>query len=575
MVPGLHWDKKAGTNTWRMSLGWASYLALINTFKTSLDVGPSLRTWVESELENRINPALYWKSQSDAPGIDGLYSFQKVGVQFMTTAKRVLCCDDLGLGKTREAIATVMQHYINGTDPFPILVVAPNSTKKGWKREFETVWPGLTVNIIEGTAAKKKKLFTEPAHVLIMNWESLRSHSRLAPYGNTALKKCQEHGGKDPKITPTKCQVHPRELNSIDFNTVIADEVHKAKDGSSQQTRALKYATGNADIRIGLTGTPIANSLVDLWSILNWLSPEEWPSKTRYIDRFVEMSHDMWGYEKVIGFIPGMQEEFFQSFDPRMIRRTKESVLDQLPPIVYEKRTIEMSPKQKKAYNQMRDQMIAELDAGSDTLVVTNAMVKIGRLLQFASSYAEAEVEPYTDEVTGEIKYKTQVTLINPSNKVDAFMNDIEDFGSNQIVVFAASRQLIELLSEAMNKKNIEHGLITGKIDLDERQAYIDRFQKGEFQFMLVTTGAGGTGLTLTAANTAVFLQRPWSVVDSQQSEARVRRIGSEIHDKITIIDYVSLDTADETVLEALTKKDEMLQVILRDKDKFKKEFLI
>ena len=574
MVPGLLWDKKSQDNTWRVTLGWAAYLALINTFKTSLQVGPNLWKWAESEITDRITPALYWKGQEDAPGLESLYPFQRVGVQFMTTAKRVLCCDDMGLGKTREAIATIMSHYTQGTDPFPCLVVAPNSTKHGWKREFEEVWPGLTVTVVEGSVTQRRKQLKTPSHVYIMNWESLRSHSRLAAYGNTAFKKCEEHGGKDPKITPARCHVHPGELNYIDFKSVIADEVHKAKDGASLQTRALKYATGDAEIRIGLTGTPIANSLVDLWSILNWLSPEEWPAKTRYIDRFVEMSHDMWGYETVVGFQLGMKEEFFQAFDPRMIRRTKEQVLAQLPPVTYERRDVEMNAKQKKAYKQMQEHMLAELDAESDTLVVKSAMVRIGRLLQFASSYAEAEAEPYLDAETGELKYKYHVTLIAPSNKIDAFMNDLDDFDGQQVVVFAASRQLIELLSERLTKKGIEHGLITGAVDLDERQIYIDRFQKGEFQFMLVTTGAGGTGLTLTAANTAVFLQRPWSVVDSQQSEARVRRIGSEIHDKITIIEYVSTGTADETVLDAIHTKDDMLQTILRDKYKFRDEFL-
>lgn len=573
-VPGLHWDKKAQNNTWRISLGWASYLALKSVFSTSIENGPVLETWLDHEQTTRISPALWWKTQEDAPGLEGLYPFQRVGVQFMKTAKRALCCDDMGLGKTRESIATLMAHYSEGTNPFPCLVVAPNSTKRGWRNEFEAVWPGLVVTVVEGTVTQRRKQLAIPSHVYIMNWESLRSHSRLAPFGSVSLKKCIEHGGHDEKVTPAKCHVHEAELNKIDFNAVIADECHRMKDGASQQTRALKAATGDADIRIALTGTPVANSLVDLWSILNWLSPEEYPSKSRYIDRFVEISRDIWGYETPIGFQRGMKEEFFAAFDPRMIRRTKEEVLPQLPPLVHERREVEMSPKQKKAYEQMRDLMISELDEDSDTLVVTNPMVKVGRLLQFASSYAEAEVTYEVDEATGELKPVTKVTLINPSNKVDAFMQDIPDFGVRQVVVFAASRQLIELLSERMQKADIKHGLITGKIDADERQQYIDDFQKGKFQFMLVTTGAGGTGITLTAANVAAFLQRPWSNVDSHQSEARVYRIGSEIHDKITIIDYVSKGTADETVIDALDKKDDMLQQILRDKNAFKKAML-
>lgn len=567
-VPGLRWDKSVRGNTWRMPLGWANYLSLFSTFESSLRLGPALMEWVEYETTYRISPALYWREQEDAPGLESLYPFQRVGVQFLKTAGQALCADDMGLGKTRQAIATLMAHYQDGKDPFPCLVVAPNSTKIGWKREFEAVWPGLTVTVVSGTATQRRKQLSTGAHVVILNWEAVKGHSRLAPYGSVALRRCRECGGNTDKVTPASCHTHIKELNTINFKSVICDEIHKMKDGASQQSRAVKYASGDADIRIGLSGTPIANSPVDLWSILNWISPGEYPSKTQFIDRMVDESKDIHGYTTYLGIRPSMKQEFFQGLDPRMIRRTKEQVLPWLPKVTFERRDLEMKPNQKKAYIQMRDTMIAELE-NSDNLVVTNPMVKIGRLLQFASSYAEAEVTMVLDEKTGELKPHTEVTLIEPSNKIDAFLGDLPDFGDSQLVVFAPSRQLINLLSARMEKEDMPHGLVTGAIPEDERQQFMDRFQDGKLQWILCTTGAGGTGLTLTAADTAVYLQRPWSMIESNQADDRIYRIGSERHDKITIVDYVSTGTVDEAVIEKLLKKENMSQEILRDKKNF------
>jgi SNF2 family DNA or RNA helicase len=537
-VPGLLYDKKLNNGTWRMPLSWTGCLALRGTFKQNLDVGPALSEWAANEKATRIDPCMALRDALDADGMEGLYPFQKAGVAFMKNAKRALCCDDMGTGKTRQAIATLLAHYMDGTDPFPALVICPNSMKHTWKREIEAVWPGIVATVVDGSITKRRKQLAEPAHVKIMNWEAVRHHSRLQKYGSVALKKCVECGGMDSKIKESACHVHEKELNRMDFKAVIVDEAHRMVDGKSQQTRAIKAATGDADIRIALTGTPIANSPDELWSILNWLSPEEWPSKSRYIDRLINVSFDMWGVRSYTGIKPEMREEFFAAVNPRMRRMPKELVLKDLPPLVYERRDIPM-----------------------ETSTLTRAL----RMLQFASSYAETEVENVIDPETGEMKQKVNVFLKAPSNKVDAFMEDLPDFGESQVVVFAASRQLIELLSDKMTKKNIDHGLITGAIPLDEREHYMNTFQDGDLKYILCTTGAGGTGITLTAADTAVYLQRPWSMIESEQSEARVRRIGSEKHESITIIDYVSSGTIDETVIQAIETKSNRLQEILQD----------
>lgn len=558
-VPGSSYKDR----TWRVPLSWVSALSLRSVFGDELEVGPDLHDWVKREYEERIVPSYELRQALEADGLDSLYPYQRAGVKFLATARRALLADEMGTGKTRQSIAALMRIYAeSGYNPFPALVVCPNSTKISWRREAEVIWPGVKATVVSGSATQRRKLLEEPAHLYIMNWESLRGHSRLAPYGSIGLKKCVEHGGTDESVTPAKCEVHPRELNEINFGAVIADEAHRAKDPQSKQTRALWAATGDADVRFALSGTPIASAPDDLWSILHWLSPAEWPSKTKFIDRFCLITYNGFGAATVSGIKPQLQSEFFQGVDPRLRRMPKDLVLRFLPPVISERRDVEMSPKQKKAYNEMRDQMVAELEGG-DVLVTTSPLTQVTRLLQFASSYAE--LETYWDEK--EQKNKARAKLIRPSNKIDAFLTDLPDFGDQSIVVFAVSRQLIELLSDELEKRKIPHGLITGKQSGDERQVHMDDFQAGRTKLILCTIAAGGTGITLTRGSVAVFLQRSWSMIENQQAEARVHRIGSEQHDSILMVDYVTPDTMEEVVAQAVARKSDRLEEILRDRE--------
>lgn len=405
---------------------------------------------------------------------------------------------------------------------------------------------------------------------LVINWEGLRFHSRLAPYGNVALKICEECGGEDPKVKSATCQKHKKELNAIDFKSAIGDEIHRAKTGSAASTRALKAATANTPIKIAMSGTPIANNHGDLWSPLNWLLPESYPSKTAFVERFMDMSYNPWGGQEIIGLKQHMEPEFFAGVDPHLRHMPKDFVLSHLPPKVYERRDVEMGAKQAKAYKQMAEDMISEL-SDDDVLRATDPLQKATRLLQLASTYGT--VESYTEmvlnEETGgmEPKLRQKLILEDPSCKLDAFMDDLDDFGDESIVVFTVARQLAELLSKRLDKKGINHGLLYGGISDADRQRHMDDFQEGKTKIILVTVQAGGTGVTLTAGSIAVFLQRPHSLVNSKQAEDRVHRIGSEVHDVVRYIDYVTKDTIEETIFPALEMKDGYLEKILRSKE--------
>jgi SNF2 family DNA or RNA helicase len=149
-------------------------------------------------------------------------------------------------------------------------------------------------------------------------------------------------------------------------------------------------------------------------------------------------------------------------------------------------------------------------------------------------------------------------------------MDDIKsgDFGTDSVAVCAVSRQLIELLSAALTKAGIPHGLITGAQNEDERQQAIDDFQSGLTKWILFTAQAGGVGVTLTAARRLIMLQRPWSLVDHKQALDRVHRIGSEIHDSIIITDYVTEGTIEERVLQVLETKADNFEQIVHDRSK-------
>lgn len=473
---------------------------------------------------------------------------------------------------TAQAIRALAELERRGENPFPALVVCPNTIKTNWKREFEKWLPGTRVQVINGTPAQRRKQFDtwykaenedERPQVFVINWESLRTHSRLSSFGNISLTSCKEHGGIDEKITAARCEKHPKELNGIEFGAVIADEIHRAKDARAKQSRALLAASGNAEIRFALTGTPIGESVVDLWSILHWVNEKEWPTKTKWMDRMVDSVENMFGGIYVTGVKAHMKEEFFSSVDPRMRRMLKKAVLDFLPPIIYEERFVEMLARQKKAYKDMKKHMMAEVEGGF--ALATSPLVQMGRLVQFAVAYAEVAY----DEKTGE----EYIRMSEPSATLDAMMDDITsgDFGEDSVAISAGgpgSRQILELLSARLTKAGIRHGMITGGLSADVRQKSIDEFQSGEIKYILYTVQAGGVGVTLTRARRLLRIMRPFSLIDDIQSNDRVHRIGSEIHDSIIITDYVVADSVQQRVQEILGDKAEQAEEVMRDQEK-------
>jgi SNF2 family DNA or RNA helicase len=581
--PGARWNKDE--KEWSIPLAWSACMAMRGIFGHDLQIGPGLEAWAWTHKANIIEPLLAWRTALDGHGDERLYPYQRAGVVWLKHGRRVLLADEMGTGKTIQSITALHELATEGYLVGPIMIVCPNSMKGTWKRELATWWPDVFSVVIGGTAAQRRRQIESfeaavaegKQAALIINWESLRAHSRLVHFGSTALRRCKACGGEE-NVKEAQCEVHERELNRIDFAAVVADEAHRMLDPHSKQTRALRAASGKAEIRFALTGTPISDDPSELWTILNWIDEAEWPTKSAWVERLVDYVYNMYGGREINGLNPLTEGEFQWTVWPRMRRMLKQVVLPYLPPIVHETRYVKMDAKQAKQYNDMRDLLVAKLDMG--TLLASDPMVQVGRLTQLASASGDIAIrkvpkidpvtkEPVLDPETGQpaLVDEEYMVVVDPSNKIDAFMDDIPDFEGQSVIVFAESRQLIELLSARMAKKSIPHGLLTGAVKDADREAVIQGFQNGDFPFILITIKTGGTGITLTKASVACYIQRNWSPIEMNQSYGRWHRIGSEIHDSILRIDYVTEDTIEDAQIEVLGDKGKRLEEIVRDED--------
>ena len=374
--------------------------------------------------------------------------------------------------------------------------------------------------------------------VAITSWGTLPRHTARSTILNRPLSAEQKL---------------PGEL-SRDWGVLVADEVHKAKDPDAQQTMALMSLRHRAMFRWGLTGTPLVQNPDDLWSIMAFVDPHEWlaGSRSRFRKMYMTGGPGFFGGWNTTGLNPRTEPVLRKFLEPRMIRRTKVEVLHDLPeklPVQY--RPVLMTSKQRTAYNQMVATMLAEVDNG--VLVAQGILPRVGYLRMIAAATPNVDDEGKIDHLT------------TPSSKVDAMLDIIDEMGDRQLVIYADSKMLLDLAMQRTSKqrKNITFTSITGEVANRARKVRIDQFQAGDFQVMFGTTGAGAEGITLTAADTILFLQPPWSNKDLIQSQDRLHRIGQE--NKVTTLVLYAPHTVDESAIAAVGTKARRLEEVVRD----------
>lgn len=562
-VPGAKWDPSA--KVWYLRLSWAACLQLRAVFGDRLTVGEDLNEWAWRERSERITPALELRERYEGYELDandGLHVFQRVGRDWLLAAGDALLADEMGTGKTVQALAALEAlHYTDSDSALPALVICPNSVKTHWATEARSWFPRAVPYVVTGSAAERKKILAtaraDPRALVIVNVEAVRLLSRLAPYGSVRLthcRKCDKQHGQEA-LTAARCEVHPKELNDFPLATVIIDEAHRIKTPTSKQTRAVWAVAHGSTVRRrwALTGTPIANNPADLWSIMHAVAPHEYPSKTRYVDRYCLLAWNNFGGMDVIGVNPHTKDEFYRILDPRFRRMLKSLVAPQLPPKVRSVRYVELTPKQRRAYKELDDGRFTEVDG--ELLIAADQLSATTRMMQLASSWLEV----------GETG---AVTLREPSPKLDELELILDELGDEQVVVASESRQLIMLARRRLEKLKISSALIVGGTSEWEKQEALRTFNEGHTRCMLITVKAGGTGINLQRARNLVNIQRSWSMIDCLQTEDRIHRIGSEVHDSVNIIDVVAVNTIEQRQVLAIHDKLERLEEITRDRER-------
>jgi superfamily II DNA or RNA helicase len=581
-IPGSRYSGHPAT--WTLPLTWAACKQLRGTFRDRLEIGPELRDWAVRHFESRVAPSLALRDLAapEATSIPlrppaglSLYPFQEVDVEWLlatATEGGALLMTPTGGGKTVVTLTWMRNMAIDRA-----LVICKKSAKFDWRDECAKWYPELEPIVVTGSAKERRELIEEAGSyggLCIVGYSDTRTHSRLAPYGQIHL---------------TEAEKRPKDLNFQPWECVVVDEAHRLGDPTSKQTRACWFV-GHQDTvrhRVGLTATPTRKGLDTLWAPLHFADPKQHPSRGKFVDRYAETSTNFWGGQVVGALRPDMEAEFAEIFDPMSRRLPEEVVLPQLPPLVragskkaaktgkeeypWEVKEVPLTKEQEAAYKQMAELCLAQLTDG-EVIAATNAAAQYVRLGQFASSYAYlGDPAPKRNRKTGEVEMVRPVELQAPSNKIDAFTDDLDDWLAQEdsVIVFATSRKLINLLSAKLlsGKRKVPHSLIVGgQTDIQRHEQKL-AFQNGDVPVILVVISAGGESITLTRGRVMAFLQRSWARWEDRQAQGRGRRIGSEVHDSILRVDYVSPGTVDVGQLDVLEAKEDVMQQVTRDRE--------
>lgn len=442
--------------------------------------------------------------------LDTLFDFQREDVKKLLEVENVLIGNEMGTGKTYEAIALDQERRTCTRDK--TLVVAPLSVLPSWKEHVEEL-TGLRVAMID--PKNRTKLLKTEADWYLVHYEALR----LMP-----------------------------DLQKVPWMHIIADECHRIKNRKAQQTRALKQIKSR--YRTAMSGTPVVNAPHDFWSTLNWLYPNIWRSYWQFYERYVEYEIQYpQGYRAIKG--PKNEKELLNKIGPYYVRRRKKDVLEDLPDKYYTKIWVDLTPQQRKAYEQMKKDLIAWVGENQATPLFARAVVaQLVRLQQFAVAYADVQPDGY-------------VALADPSSKLDALMQVVEDNPDEQIVVFSQFKKLIRLLEGRLQRANISYRLLTGDTPQAARGASVRDFQEGRARIFAGTIAAGGVGITLHAASTVAFLDRSWSPALNGQAEDRLHRIGQR--SAVQVIDIMAKQTVDLGRFQKLELKMDWIRRLLGD----------
>lgn len=558
------------SDDWTTPLTWTALHQVVNELKPTgdLELTQAVRDWSGEEF-TRVQELFALQNAQDYSGNSQLIPLQRVGTHFLLRGERTVLADDMGAGKT-----VMTCDALTSTTASSILIACPKTIMPVWRNHLNEWTKDITPIVASDSSVKRRKAIDEAIKLykagrrvaLIINYESVWRHTKLSPYGNLRLEKCEKC---DPlslaPVTKAKCETCRKELNEIPWEVVICDEAHRVIN-VTKQTRGIWQLSQDANYVWALTGTPSRGSVADFWSLLRLVDPVAWPSRSKFIDRYCLAASDNWGNLVVRGLRPDREAEWKQVTGQYMLRRSYEEIKKQWAELKGEdyvptevrpmQRFVDLTVAQRTLYNELVDKIFVTLPNGK-IVFSDNSLEELTRLLQVSAASIDVDDDG-------------AVHMVMPSPKVNELVEIVKDAGDEPVVVFAVNRDLVDLSAAALEKVGITTAKVHGGIDKDEREREILRFQDGAARVILLTFAAGSEGITLTRASMTVYLQRSWSMILNKQADGRTNRFGQSSN-TITYLDVIASDTVEQRVLEAYGDKLDQLEAVVNDAERMKK----
>ncbi|MFR5765963.1 MAG: DEAD/DEAH box helicase [Clostridia bacterium] len=445
-----------------------------------------------------------------------LRTYQKIGYKWLRTLEQYkmggILADDMGLGKTIQLLAVILSYVQkNKGNVKPSIIICPSSLALNWYNEIQKFTPTLKALVIsDDYLERKRKIETiNNYQIVITSYDSLKRDIDL--------------------------------YTQYNFKYIVADEAQYIKNNNTKNSKAVKLI--NAETKFALTGTPIENSLSELWSIFDFIMPG-------YLYKYKKFKEL---YE--IPIIKNQDEEKMnklkKQIEPFILRRTKSEVLTELPDKTVTILSNEMKEEQYSIYMsymaQARDEIMYQIDMKG----FEKSQIKILSLLMRLRQIC-CHPKLFLSEYTGE------------SSKLNQCIEIIQDavLGGHKILLFSSYTSMFEIIEEQLKKLEINYLKLTGQTKVGERIKLVDEFNTNkDIKVFLISLKAGGTGLNLTGADMVIHYDPWWNLSAENQATDRTYRIGQRKN--VQVYKLITKNSIEEKIYELQQKKAKLIDNML------------
>ncbi len=445
--------------------------------------------------------------------IADLRPYQLEGINWLERLRGMflngILADDMGLGKTLQAIATLTQHH-KKTKNAVSLIVCPTSLLYNWKEEFHKFNPKIKAHVIEGVPQARKKMIANAKDYDVV----ITSYTLLQ---------------KDIEI-----------YEKVNFAYVILDEAQHIKNRGTRNAKSVKMT--KADYRLILSGTPIENSLDEMWSLFDFLMPGFLSSYERFVEKYVRVTGEE--QQKNIEYLR-------KKVSPFILRRMKNDVLDDLPPVselIYHCQLSETQMQLYRSYAESaRDELVKLVERDGFDRVQIHVLATLTRLKQICchpAIFAKEKAEP-GDSAKYDMLLELLQTLIE---------------GNHKTVIFSQYTRMLQIMRADFEQMGIRFLYLDGSTK--NRLDVVKNFNEDDtISVFLVSLKAGGTGLNLVSADTVIHYDMWWNPAVESQATDRVHRIGQTR--SVSAYKLITLGTIEEKIAEMQNRKKGLVKKIV------------